>query len=115
MSETLHLETVEPFVVDSELLSVPRQLGLESAFTDEQFLILPELKSLSSHAIKIVDTGLEVRFPVRKLFPVSSQLSGSCMERDSVGNECYPLMVHKKDLIKDQVTVSDLGFKCKTV
>jgi hypothetical protein len=115
LSETLHLETVEPFVVDSELLSVPRQLGLESAFTDEQFLILPELKSLSSHAIKIVDTGLEVRFPVRKLFPVSSQLSGSCMERDSVGNECYPLMVHKKDLIKDQVTVSDLGFKCKTV
>jgi hypothetical protein len=99
----VHLDTVEPFVVGSEILSSPRQQTLESAYTDEPFLILPELKSLSRHALKIVDSGLEVRFPVRKLHPVSSQLSGCCFEFDSVGNECYPLVVHKQDLIKDQV------------
>ena len=34
-TETLHLETVEPFVVGSEILSSPRQMSLESAYTDE--------------------------------------------------------------------------------
>ena len=104
LSEVLHLETVEPFVVMSEILSLPRQLPMEMAFTDEPFLILPELKSLSRHALKVVDSSLEVRFPVRKLFSVPSQISGSCFERDSVGNECFTLVVHKKDLIKDLVS-----------
>ena len=35
LTETLHLETVEPFVVGSEILSSPRQMSLESAYTDE--------------------------------------------------------------------------------
>ena len=104
LNDVIHLDTVEPFVVASEILSSPRQLPLETAFTDEPFLILPELKSLSGHAVKIVDSSLEVRFPVRKMFPVASQLSGCVFEKDSVGSECFTLVVHKKDLIKDQVT-----------
>jgi hypothetical protein len=38
LSETLHLETVEPFVVDSELLSVPRQLGTRGSVSGQKIV-----------------------------------------------------------------------------
>ncbi len=81
LSDTLHFETVEPFVVGSEILSVPRQLPLETAFTDEPFLILPELKSLSGHALKIVDSNLEVRFRFGNYFRFRLSFPGRVSRR----------------------------------
>ena len=42
--------------------------------SDEPFLLLPELKSLSNHALRIFDTSVELRPPLNKVGKQPSQL-----------------------------------------
>ena len=104
--DDIEMDSISPFEMGSELLSCKRQLPLENAFTDEPFLFLPEIKSLSHHSVKIIDSWLEVKHPVQicgeKKIP--SQLAGCVLYKDSIGNECYPLIAKRENLV-----VNNLG------
>ncbi len=72
---------------------------MQKAYSDEPFLLLPELKSLTSHSIHILDSTVEVRHPIRRVDnSLPSQLRGCTMYHESVGNECYALEIGRKDL-----------------
>ncbi len=104
LTEVLSLETVDPFSLETRLRSL-RQRQLEQVFTDETFLLMPRLFSLSPHPLKILDSWLEARHPFRQdgiddrqpRFP--SQLTGCRLCQDAEGRECFPLTVSKKDLL----------------
>ena len=100
LKDTIDFDTILPFEQSSELLSCKRQIPISNAFTDEPFLLLPAIKSLSCHPIKIIDSWLEVKHPVeicdKKKIP--SQLADCLFNKDSVGTECFPLIVRKNNL-----------------
>ena len=101
LKEKIHLETILPFELSSELISCKRQLPISNAYTDEPFILLPMIKSLSGHAIKIVDSWLENKQPIEicNHEKLPSQLAGCTLNRDSVGTECFPLIARKENLI----------------
>lgn len=86
---------------------------LFQAFTDESFLLKPKLTSLSVHPIRIIDSWIEVKQPVRldisgssntaatskKKTRQPSQLANAAMYQNSFGVEIYPLIVQKSDLL----------------
>ena len=53
-------DSVEPFEVSRTLTSLKHGLPItsSSAFTDEPFLILPQIKSLSPHDLLVLDSWL---------------------------------------------------------
>ena len=69
-------DSVEPFEVSHTLTSLKHGLPLtsSSAFTDEPFLLLPQIKSLSPHDLLVLDSWLEPRAPVRYLCAVLKNL-----------------------------------------
>ena len=68
---------------------------METAYSDEPFLIVPEVKALSSHSLRILNSSVEVRPPMKSLNRSTiSQLAGCTMYKDSVANECYAIQVH---------------------
>lgn len=98
LEEKLDLETVEPFLIGSELLSCRTQQKMDTAYSDEPFLLVPEIKALSNHSVRILNTSVEVRSPMRLLNGSFSQLVGSTLYKDSIANECYAIQVKKQDL-----------------
>ena len=66
---------------------------MQTAYSDEAFLLLPEVKSLSKHAIRIIDTSVELRSPIRKMGKQPSQLKQCTLYHQSICNECFALKV----------------------
>ena len=82
---------------------------METAYSDEPFLIVPEVKALSSHSIRILNSSVEVRPPMKSLNrSAMSQLAGCTMYKDSVANECYAIQVQRQDLASSSLDVQDL-------
>merc|ERR1712156_707711 len=106
VDEKLELETVEPFLISSELLSCRNQQKMQTAYSDEPFLLLPELKSLSNHALRIFDTSVELRPPLNKVGNQPSQLQNCTMYQESIANECFALKVN---LASSSLDVQDLA------
>ena len=100
LKDTIDFETILPFELGSDLLSCKRQLPISNAYTDEPFLLLPMIKSLSNHSIQIVDSWMEVKHPVQicSQQKIESQLAGCIFHKDSVGTECFPLIIRKENL-----------------
>ena len=85
-------------------------LPLATAFTDEPFLLLPEIKSLSEHDLVVLDSWLEPRAPVRLVGGASpSQLTGVEVTKDAVCRECRPLIIKAEDLPSNCLDVQDLS------
>ena len=82
-------DSVEPFEVSHTLTSLKHGLPLtsSSAFTDEPFLILPQIKSLSPHDLLVLDSWLEPRAPVRYVlsWKICKAQNLSCSVRE-IGN-----------------------------
>ena len=74
------------------------QQKLDTAYSDEPFLLVPEIKALSNHSVRILNTSVEVRSPMRLLNGSFSQLVSSTLYKDSIANECYAIQVKKQDL-----------------
>ena len=109
VTQKLNLDTVEPFLISSELLSCRNQQKMQTAYSDEPFLLLPEVKALSMHALRIVDSSVELRYPLKRLGQNQpSQLKGCTLYQDSVGNECYAAKVTRSDLASSSLEVQDL-------
>ena len=106
LKDTVDFDTVLPFEQGSELLSCKRQMPINNAYTDEPFLLLPMIKSLSCHPIKIVNSWLEAKHPVEicNKEKMPSQLAECLFNKDSIGTECFPLIVRK-----DSLTATNLG------
>jgi len=106
-------DSVEPFEVSHTLTSLKHGLPLtsSSAFTDEPFLILPQIKSLSPHDLLVLDSWLEPRAPVRFVGEGDrvSQLSGVEVTCDAICQECHPLVVNSEDLPSSCLDVQDLS------
>ena len=66
--------------------------------SDEPFLLLPELKSLSNHALRIFDTSVELRAPLNKVGKQPSQLQVNCFEK---GIEMETFKLNYKKLISE--------------
>ena len=80
ISEVINLETMEPFALDTEFLSL-RQRKIDQAYTDELFLLTPKLRSLTTHAVKVADSWVEVRPPIQLQSATPSQLQGCVLVR----------------------------------
>ena len=80
------------------IFSCRTQQKLDTAYSDEPFLLVPEIKALSNHSVRILNTSVEVRSPMRLLNGSFSQLVGSTLYKDSIANECYAIQVKKQDL-----------------
>ena len=78
---------------------------METAYSDEPFLLLPEVKSLSKHALRIFDTSVELRPPLKKMGKQPSQLKECTMYQESIANECFALKVN---LDSSSLDVQDL-------
>ena len=100
LKDAMYFETVLPFELGSDLLSCKRQLPISNAHTDEPFLLLPIIKSLSSHPVRIVNSWLEVKNPVEicSQDKIPSQLAQCLFHENSIGTECFPLIVRKENL-----------------
>ena len=83
---------------------------MQTAYSDEPFLLLPEVKALSGHALRIVDSSVELRYPMKRLGGQNqpSQLKDCTLYKDSVGNECYAMKVSRADLASSSLEVQDL-------
>merc|ERR1712126_442410 len=106
------LDTVEPFEVTRTVTSLKHGLPLATAFTDEPFLLLPEIKSLSEHDLVVMDSWLEPRAPVRLVgggASPPSQLTGVEVTKDAVCRECKPLIIKAEDLPSNCLDVQDLS------
>lgn len=84
-----------------------------TAYTEEPFLLLPRIRSLSGHAVTICDSWLEVRHPVRLArkmdsSPIGSQLKDCHLFTDSECAECFPLVVKREDLLFSNLDVQEL-------
>ena len=75
-------------------------MPINNAYTDEPFLLLPMIKSLSSHPVKVVNSWLEMKHPVEicNQDKLPSQLAECLFNKDSIGTECFPLIVKKENL-----------------
>ena len=106
LKDTIDFDTILPFEQGSNLLSCKRQIPINNAYTDEPFLLLPMIKSLSCHPIKIINSWLEVKHPVEicNKEKMPSQLAECLFNKDSIGTECFPLIVRK-----DNLTATNLG------
>ena len=77
--------------------------------------------------VKVVDTWLEVRHPVQLLNQqddkhepsrrqhVNSQLAGCYLFKDSVGHECFPLVVRRSNLLTNMAALQGLDVQDLTV
>ena len=83
---------------------------MRQIFSDEVALLFNQITSVSEHPVKIVDTKVELRPPV-KLDPKNpswtSQLSDLSLEQNCRAKECFPVVVAKDDL-QENMDVSDL-------
>ena len=106
LKDTIDFDTILPFEQGSELLSCKRQIPINNAYTDEPFLLLPMIKSLSCHPIKIINSWLEAKHPVEicNKEKIPSQLAHCLFNKDSIGKECFPLIIRK-----DNLTATNLG------
>ena len=86
------------FLFSLYVFSCRTQQKLDTAYSDEPFLLVPEIKALSNHSVRILNTSVEVRSPMRLLNGSFSQLVGSTLYKDSIANECYAIQVKKQDL-----------------
>ena len=86
------------FLFSLYIFSCRTQQKLDTAYSDEPFLLVPEIKALSNHSVRILNTSVEVRSPMRLLNGSFSQLVGSTLYKDSIANECYAIQVKKQDL-----------------
>lgn len=98
ISETLKLETIEPFKLDYTIQSI-RMKAIKKVFTDETFLLCPQVKSITEHGISILDSGVEIRPPMQLFNPTPSQLAQTNLYHNSIGRELYPLIVKRKNLL----------------
>ena len=107
LKETLHLETQDPFSLETALQSLRfKELGL--AYTDEPFLVLPTLKSLGPHGIAVRDSWLEPRQPVTLEKEDESQLADCRLYQDCVARECHVAEVKGEDLPASSLDVQEL-------
>ena len=81
------------------------QQKLETAYSDEPFLLVPEIKALSEHPLRILNTSVEVRLPMRLLNDSVSQLTGCTLYKESVANECYAIQIKRQDLASSSLDV----------
>ena len=110
LEETLMFDTIEPFDVSRECLTQHHQpLTSGNAFTDEPFLLFPQLKSLSCHELTVVDSWLEPRHPLQLVQPVTSQLKDCRVPKDSLCQECFPLIIRQKDMAPSDLDVQELS------
>eukprot|EP00096_Caligus_rogercresseyi_P005662 TRINITY_DN21630_c0_g1_i1.p1 TRINITY_DN21630_c0_g1~~TRINITY_DN21630_c0_g1_i1.p1 ORF type:complete len:1144 (-),score=382.67 TRINITY_DN21630_c0_g1_i1:80-3382(-) len=109
LEEQLSLPSIEPFVISTEFLSV-RQRNISRIYTDEPFLCIPEIRSLCSGPIRILDCRMEPRFPVQ---PSSAQEGGDSSLKNSVlyqkgsARDCFCLTVRREDL-SNQLDAQDI-------
>ena len=105
LKDTIECDTILPFEIGSDLLSCKRQMPISNAYTDEPFLLLPMIKSLSSHPVKVVNSWLEVKHPVEicNQDKLPSQIAECLFNKDSIGTECFPLIVRKENLATDHL------------
>ena len=92
-------------LISSSPFSCRNQQKMETAYSDEPFLLLPEVKSLSKHALRIFDTSVELRAPLKKMGKQPSQLKECTMYQESIANECFALKVN---LDSSSLDVQDL-------
>ena len=78
---------------------------MQTAYSDEPFLLLPEVKALSKHALRIFDTSVELRPPLKKMGNQPSQLNQCTLYKESIANECFALKVN---LDSSSLDVQDL-------
>ncbi|TRY69565.1 hypothetical protein TCAL_07632 [Tigriopus californicus] len=98
ISETLKLETIEPFQLDYSIQSI-RMNTIKKVFTDETFLLCPQVKSITHHGIAILDSNVDIRPPMQLFNPTPSQLSQTNLYHHSIGQELYPLIVRRENLL----------------
>ncbi len=115
LSEFLGLQTLEPFSMESSLLSC-RLRPIQQAHTDEPFLLAPGLRCLTPHSLRVLDSWLEARAPLRpeRQPPPPSQLKGCLLGKASEAKEIFPVEVRRKDLLTSldvQVLHGDFVFR----
>ncbi|CAB4066450.1 TRAPPC11 [Lepeophtheirus salmonis] len=73
LKQNLSLNAIEPFVISTEFLSV-RQRNISRIYTDEPFLCIPEVRSLCSGSIRILDCRIEPRFQLKNILKEKTTL-----------------------------------------
>lgn len=94
LEEKLNLETVEPFFISSEIFSCKNQQKMSTLYSQEPFLVVPQIKALSKHPIRILASQMEPRNPIKKMGKTPSQLKDNVLYQDSLSNECFALNVN---------------------
>ena len=82
LDKVLNLETTEPFSLETTVLSL-RLRPVTQAHTDETFFVSPRLRSLTPHVLNVIDSGVELRHPVRLVNETPSQLADCVLYKDS--------------------------------
>ncbi|XP_040569787.1 trafficking protein particle complex subunit 11 [Lepeophtheirus salmonis] len=108
LKQNLSLNAIEPFVISTEFLSV-RQRNISRIYTDEPFLCIPEVRSLCSGSIRILDCRIEPRFPVEKYSEGEddSSLKNSILFQKGLARDCFCLLV-KRDNLSNHLDIQDI-------